>query len=222
MSKTFLAASVSAVMGFGLGIGAAFLVLKQRLEAEYQERLRAEIVTTRKYLLTTVNREYETPMDAVKALIPDAVVGSLLEPGQTPPKTDYTKFAKQRTEEAPPKEGEMRAAEASTEDEWKIRNDENRVNGRPYVISAEEFAENDGNYAEATLTYYEGDTVLADEQERDVPDINETVGTENLSCFGILSNDPNVVYVRNDKLNLLFEIVWSGGKYRELVLGLTD
>lgn len=222
MNKTFLAASVSATVGFGLGIGAAFLVLKQRLEAEYQERLRAEIVTTRKYLLTTVNREYETPMDAVKALIPDAVVGSLLEPGQTPPKTDYTKFAKQRTEEAPPKEGEMRAAEASTEDEWKIRNDENRANGRPYVISAEEFAENDGNYAEATLTYYEGDTVLADEQERDVPDINETVGTENLSCFGILSNDPNVVYVRNDKLNLLFEIVWSGGKYRELVLGLTD
>jgi hypothetical protein len=99
----------------------------------------------------------------------------------------------------------------------------NRTPDRPYVIHKEEFMEEANpagvEYESVTLTYFLEDDVLADEADRRVEDIDEKVGLENLEKFGHGSEDANVVYVRNDRLQVEFEILRSGGSYTAEVLG---
>jgi len=89
----------------------------------------------------------------------------------------------------------------------------------PYVIHVDEIEE----FPEiecVSWTYYEGDEVLVDAREQPVTEVNQTVGLENLDKFGHGSNDPNLVYIRNVKLGMEFEITRSEGRYDQEVLGL--
>ncbi|ADD80961.1 gp070 [Rhodococcus phage ReqiPepy6] len=98
-----------------------------------------------------------------------------------------------------------------------------RGNGDPYILSRQEFEDCDLDYDQNTLTYYEGDNVLTD--ERNVPINNGVIsiigGEQNLR-FGHWSDDANVLYIRNDRLSVDFEIVRSMGTYAEEVLGYTQ
>lgn len=75
---------------------------------------------------------------------------------------------------------------------------------RPYIISEAEFRE--GDYDKITLAYYEGDDVLVDDRGMPISSIDKTVSDEALIAFGQRSNDPNIVYVRNEAINSDFEI----------------
>lgn len=92
----------------------------------------------------------------------------------------------------------------------------------PYIIHHDEFFENEREWEQASLTYYEGDDVLADEKDQPVPDPESTVGNDALGRFGFGSKDRNVVYVRNESIEVDFEIMRSTGKYSVEVLGLDD
>lgn len=94
----------------------------------------------------------------------------------------------------------------------------------PYVVSDLTFFENDRDYPQASFTYYEGDRVLANEQDEVITDddVIRMVGRENLKKFGHLSNDPEIVFIRNDQLQLDFEVSRSDGMYSKLVLDITD
>ena len=120
---------------------------------------------------------------------------------------------------------EGRGAGEAAEDEWDYEA-ELRIRAenpdKPYIIHHDEFYENETDYEQATLTYYEGDDTLADEKDVPVPDEDSVVGEDALVAFGHGSKDKNVVFVRNDKLELDFEIVKSNGKYSVEVLGLDD
>jgi hypothetical protein len=63
---------------------------------------------------------------------------------------------------------------------------------------------------------------LTDEVDTIVPDVDATVGVENMLRFGHGSGDPNVVYIRNPKLEADFEVTRSAGKYAKEVLGYDD
>lgn len=112
-----------------------------------------------------------------------------------------------------------------SEDEWDYEF-ETRIReenpGEPYILHHDEFFENDPDHEQAQLTYYEGDDTLADDKDVPVPDPDATVGTEALTQFGHGSKDRNTVYVRNERLDMDFEIVKSNGKYSVEVLGLDD
>lgn len=90
---------------------------------------------------------------------------------------------------------------------------------KPYVITQEEFMTNETSFQQTTVTYYEGDDVLADENEQMINEIDRTVGKDNLYRFGAGSGDGKIVYVRNDKLELEIEIIEHTGKFSEEVLG---
>lgn len=108
------------------------------------------------------------------------------------------------------------------EDDWDQEEiDRARAEGEPHVISQAEFMENPDDWTTTELTYYNGDDTLADDQDSPVPDIEEIVGSENLSKFGHGSGDRNVVYVRNPKIEVLFEITYHSGEYAKEVAGLT-
>jgi hypothetical protein len=89
----------------------------------------------------------------------------------------------------------------------------------PYVISIEEYMVDDDDYEKLTFGYYDQDGVLADDAEKPVPDIEGTVGIKNLEFFGLLSQNKDIVYVRNEKKHIDFEICRDEGSYTELVLG---
>lgn len=87
------------------------------------------------------------------------------------------------------------------------------VNG-PYVISPEEFDE-DNDYETQSLTYYK-DKVLADDWGRviDTEDIEEMVGLDSLTHFGEYEDDS--VFVKNDRLKTYFEILLDERSYRDV------
>lgn len=93
---------------------------------------------------------------------------------------------------------------------------------KPYILHHDEYFENETDYEQASLTYYEGDDTLVDEKDMPVGDDSAVVGDDALTAFGHGSKDKNVVYVRNESLEMDFEIVKSNGKFSVEVLGFDD
>lgn len=87
----------------------------------------------------------------------------------------------------------------------------------PYVISIEEYMQNENDWHQTNLTYYAGDDVLVDENDTPIPNKEKIVGELK---FGHGSNDANIVYIRNPKMSIEWEVVYDRGSYQEEVLGL--
>lgn len=85
----------------------------------------------------------------------------------------------------------------------------------PYVIIPEEFDE--VGYETMTLTYYDGDGVLAyGDTDEVIEDVGELVCEDFADHFGEYDEDPDVVYVRNDNLRIDFEILKDTRSYSEV------
>lgn len=95
----------------------------------------------------------------------------------------------------------------------------------PYIISRETFDDPEVGYQQAELQWYVGDKVLSDEHDDIIHehDIPKTVG-ECLARFDEERDpdeDPDFIYIRNDLLEMDFEVERIEGTYAEIVLGLT-
>lgn len=91
----------------------------------------------------------------------------------------------------------------------------------PYVISVDEFLDSNGNN-KVSLTYYDGvdSQVLADERDAVISKITPLLGDDFLTNFGHRSGDKNIVYVRNERLEMDIEVVLNESSYEEVVLGI--
>ena len=95
----------------------------------------------------------------------------------------------------------------------------------PFVIHHDEFVTNTDEYEQVSFTYFSGDDVLVDERDHRVGNIlvvDDIVGLQNLQRFGHGSEDPNVVYVRNPRLEVDYKISKSEGSYAQEILGVDD
>ncbi len=90
----------------------------------------------------------------------------------------------------------------------------------PYVIHIDEWQENASEYEKTDLTFYEGDEVLSDDNDTVIAELDEAIGFDNLTKFGHGSGDPNVVFIRNDVREVLYEVARSYGSYSLEVHGL--
>lgn len=97
---------------------------------------------------------------------------------------------------------------------------EDSICSEPYIIEVDEFFNGKVNYDKVTLTYYDRDGSLVDESEELVHNVVDTIGEEALFEFGNKSDDPNVVYIRNEKLAIDYEIIRVFNSYAEDVLGI--
>lgn len=97
---------------------------------------------------------------------------------------------------------------------------EERGTGVPYVITLDEYQEEEVSYDKITLVYYAEDEVLTDDRDQRVDNVDYTVGSQNLHRFGMGSEDKNTVYVRNDDREADYEVVQNEGSYSEIVLGV--
>lgn len=85
----------------------------------------------------------------------------------------------------------------------------------PYIIHVDEFRENDPPHEKMILTYYEEDDILARENSHVIEDMDEHVGLGNIGRWGHGSNDPNIVYVRNEEMAVDFEIIRDHGSFHD-------
>lgn len=87
-----------------------------------------------------------------------------------------------------------------------------RTGEEPYIIHVDEFVTEEMGYEQETLTWYDGDQVLVD--QREVPIYNDKAMVGDIR-WGHGSGDPNICYVRNEKLRMEFEILRDPGSYSE-------
>lgn len=85
-----------------------------------------------------------------------------------------------------------------------------------YVITTEEFSEGRTDHDKLTITFYEDDGVLADENEEIIEDPYSLIG-DALERFGEGSEDAEIVYVRNERIAVDYEVVRLSKSYAETV-----
>lgn len=107
-------------------------------------------------------------------------------------------------------------------EEYEEYRQKREMSRKGFIISADEFLENEIEYEQATLTYFQGDDVLADDKDEYIRDADAVVGDDNLNHFGFLSKDNNILYIRNDRLKTMYEVVHSSGEYKKEVLGFIE
>lgn len=107
---------------------------------------------------------------------------------------------------------------AGDDDDWNFELEMmQRSATEPYILHKDEFYAEEKGYTQTTLTYYDGDQIMADQE--DAPIYNHEKVTGPLR-FGHGSGDKNVVYVRNDRLKAEYEILYDSGLFSVEVLGL--
>ena len=105
------------------------------------------------------------------------------------------------------------------EDEMDI---ENRDPESPYIISADEFNANEGDFEQRSLTYYEDDDVLADEKDLIIEEVEAVVGVDNLTKFGVGSGNKDLLFIRNERLECDFDVSRHESSYSKVVLGFVE
>lgn len=88
-----------------------------------------------------------------------------------------------------------------------------------HVLTEAEYYSNEDGRRQVLLKYFPDDDVLASEDDRPVESMEKVVGPYALDNFGVFTDEPNVVFVSNPKLNANYKVVNMGGSYEEKVLG---
>ena len=220
-NNPYLIAGV-ALVALTSGAALGYMYAKKKLVTQYDQILEEQIESTKNYYTRLNKREqFKTPAEAVEVLVPEeerdekvdtAAAALLAYQGEKVDEERVTEVVSNIFVDSIPVDDNFDYSE-----EMKDRDPE-----MPYVISREEYMENVSENEQSTLSYFAGDDVLLDEKEEIINDSDTVVGNQNLLRFGHGSKDNNTVYVRNEKLELDFEIVKSEGKYSEEVLGFIE
>lgn len=236
---------LTALVGVGLGLVTGYKVAEKRLQTKFDMQLERELESTREWLHdqgAKVNKEgiYADPealLEVVKKENPDddpdvpvtmkTDYKAMFDPESATDGDEQNEFLQgppatvtEISEEAHVVQKKLFVEPSPETDEYHATATEALIAaGLPYVISADDFNENETEFEQVTITWFAGDGVLADEREQMIEDVEGIVGASNMDRFGYLSNDNNIVYVRNPDKELEFEVVHSDGNYAQEVLG---
>ena len=229
-SKPVLVALTAQVSAVG-GALAAYSILTRSLEEKYRVIAEEEIADAKRFYARLHKKdEFSDPVSALEQyagkveeleyVSQEGVMGVSVKE-ETPEVEEKIEEALEVVEEAAEEVKSIFDNDADDdfdyEAEVRMRNSD-----RPYLITEAEFEENPEEYEQSTLTYYEGDDVLTDSRDKPIPDPDMIAGDDNLLRFGVGTDDPNRVHVRNDKLKMDFEILKSTGKFTTEVLGFIE
>jgi hypothetical protein len=220
----FIGGCVAVIAG-----SAGYFLAKKQLQTKYESIVESEVNKTRDYYKSilkqtapkasgssTVSKEKRELAERERAAVEEIV-------------QQYRPSEGGEDDEPKPEPEETVVVESSVnvflqdqaDDSWDLEEElKSRSPDEPYVISFDEFMENEDEFSQTTWTYYAGDDVLANEKDQEVTYPDPVVGEQNLRRFGHGSGDPRVVHVRNERLSSDFEILLSDGKYAHEVAGL--
>lgn len=180
----------------GAAIGAA--VTYKLLKTKYEQIANDEIESVREYYRK--KKEEESEMDDENESSKDPVKAEMVKVERNKPAvTEYAAILK--------KEGYVKDIPESEKKKTVNKED------KPYVISPDEFGENE-DYEQISLTLYD-DGYLADDKDELVDDVDEKIGWESLNHMGDYEDD--ALHVRNDKLKTDYEILRDFRTYSEAV-----
>lgn len=229
MEKQIITNIAVGVLSAGLGAGVTFLVTKKRLEAHYQAITDQEVASVKESYrllrkegpLATVEgaAEHLKNLEEDKAEVDNEIkqfTDGIEELGYK--QVTDEDMADNTREGAEPLKVGTRVGRYTITDKPLGKVAEIREDG-PYIIREDEYHEGYQGHSQYSYTYYEGDKTLAGEDERAVEDIEKVVGHKSLENFGLGSNDPQIVYVRNPILLEDYEITLDPRTYGVMVLG---
>ena len=142
-------------------------------------------------------------------------------------RTAYDKVVRQYNPEAneqrPLKEdNEEEKVDFTKEEDYSSAEVDEVKASKPYVISADQFVENDNDFQQITITYFAKDDVLVDEDREVIDDIDAVIGDDSIGKFGTMGSPDNLVYVRNEKMNIDYEVIREDLSYEFDEKGLRD
>lgn len=218
-----------------------FVVLNKRLEAKYEKLANEEIAAAKDFYsrLDGMDEDNQKSNPVEEDQDDESEVESMMQSyfeGDSKSEEEVEEVEEEVEEDKPrilipdkgpiPKPQKKNVFEKNNQEwDWEIEEairEECLRDDLAYIITYDEFMESDVDREQGTLTYFEGDDVLADDQDVVVEDEYSVVGPVALTRFGHGSKDNNVVYVRNPKMDMDFEIIRSTGKYAREVLGFND
>lgn len=190
--KVYLAAI--AIVWAGVGAGIATIYAKQH----YRKIAEEEIRSVKEAYLESAPKPAKTPVEArdEKPLTKDELEGLR---NQLTNRVAYSSMTR-----------------VYAGDAVEVENDEIP---KIFVIDSDTFEAGDTDQDTVSLTYFEEDDVLIDEQE-EIIDVPEALLEDGLENFGKGSGDPNIVFVRNFNVGIDYEVVRDPRSYAEVVGGL--
>lgn len=207
---------------FGLGFIVGRVITKKQLTDTLNEKLRNKVEET----LKSDDRkvwEYKDPKTRLgRAELETREDGLLIRILEETSKSDDRKVSEKivsNMEYDVPEPKKIYTVTPEDEEAIQVRNKKDLI----YNISTDDFfneTEEESSYDKITLKYYTKDLTLTDDRDELIANPYSILGEpgENLE-FGADPRDPDVVYIRNDKIATDFEILRSDESYVEAVLG---
>lgn len=185
--------TLSKIIMFTAGAGIGSVITWRVMKTKYDQRIQEEIDSIYESFSRDLERQKDSADDEVESEdIPDEY---------------YEKRYKDLVEES------EYVTETDTDQNNEEKEDEEDMD-RPYIIEPDEFGECD--YETVSLTYYEGDGVLANDHDEVIEgdDIEEMVGSDFATHFGEYEEDS--VFVRNDFFKIDYEILKDYRSFSEI------
>jgi hypothetical protein len=209
---------VAAFFTAGLLIGGSttYYLVNAKLKTKYETMAQEEIESVR----TIYKRNLANAME--KEDIPDSAFEQATTHirTKTPPTDEY--LAQYNTASDESYEDVQAANTPADESEYRVQtgevvdiniDEENRSSDHPYAIVTSEYFSEEMTFDKLSVAYYPGNGVLLDERDEVIDDIEGAIGTDNLLRFGHGSDDPSMVYVRNEKQEADYEVCLMEGSY---------
>jgi len=214
------------IVGLGMGAAGGFLAARRYLEPKYEKIAEDEISVMRDHFRKRMMvREDKPDLGDLNKKIADLGYGDTRVKPTVPVDPPRAGEPNLNVSDTPVADTEKRdqifrsvfESDKEPSEAWDWEAEKAlRKEGGIYVIHKDEFGETDNN--EATLSYYAGDDVLCDQQDR-IVDNQYALVADCLNKFGHGSHDRNVVYVRNEPLGIDMEVIKSDRTYAEEVHG---
>lgn len=218
-----LIAGGAAVLSFAAGVGAGYLGTRRYLENSYAQMADDEIAAARQFYNHMRKESYPTPGDALKDLHPEVeeAAEALIAYDSVATKGEVTvnDVVLDEQNRVVLKEEKVNVFENNSDyDALKALDIGSRRKGYPYVITLKEYQDNVVDHRQVAVTYYGGDNVVADDDDNVMHSVNKILGNENLTKWGVGSEDETVVLIRNEGNRTDYEVTYSQGHYDREVL----
>ena len=229
-----LALASAFLLGGGLGVLVGTLITKKEMQA----RLDKEVADVKENYRYIHKDDYESPTDYIAKNRPDEIVdpalvrleaGEALHVNSIIEHVALNEEIKEQVERY--QTGSVfNAFQNETADKDLIPEDADetlyqnllaqRTETAPFLISVEEYFDEKPHFQKLSVTYFAGDNIVCYEDDTIMLDPEESFGVINLSRFGIKSDSEHIVYVRNPRIDVDYEIVKDEGKYADLIAHL--
>ena len=215
------------LLAFGVGSGLGSLVAYRMAKKSFESELEKEIADVKANYRLLRKEDYETPTEFLEKKRPEILRDEALAAMEVNSIIEHAKLNAELAEEAsrynaferediPDKELLPSDANETLYENLKAM----RTDDAPFLISVAEYFDDCRENTKLSITYFAGDNIVCYENDEIMLDPETDFGLINLSRFGIASDSEHIVYVRNPRTSVDYEIVRDDGKYADMVAHL--